>query len=214
MRVIKCSSISNAYDKGVEYILKTGVIREVHGTKVLQSDECALEVNIDNPDIFNDKCPFGKNSSIEYVKEFLNPNRGDFSYTYGERLTNYHGQLNQLNNCVDKIKADKYTRQAVCNLWDPISDSKNNDPPCLQNVQFYFNTNDEFTTKVLFRSNDWYGAVLSNMQGLQFLSRFVAEQLNTVATKLILDANTPHIYHYSIEECEKKWGITASFREL
>lgn len=202
MHTIKCRSISDAYLKGIDYIIRTGIPRGIHGTTVLQADEVCLDININNDDDVSPHTPLKSNASVAYVAGFLNPDKGEQPYTYGERITNYRG-INQLDSCIYKLQADKYTRQAVCSLWNPLTDSYMDDPPCLQHIQFYYNNADEFTIKLLFRSHDFYQAMINNLQALKFVAKYVAGRLNDTPKRMILDSSRPHIYWYNVETCKR-----------
>jgi len=207
MQVIKCGSIGIAYKKAVEYILRKGVIKQIHGVDVLQANECALEIRVDNYDDWSDLAPFGEMSNKTYVDEFLNPDKGDHPYTYGERICNFGVGYNQLNVVIEKLRKEKYTRQSVIVIWNPITDNVMEDCPCMQHIQFYFDDADNFTMKVLFRSNDWYGALMSNLSGMKQVFTIVADAIDVVPVRMVWESNCPHIYWYNIEECERKWGL-------
>jgi thymidylate synthase len=205
MQVIKCSGIGSAYNKAVEYVLRKGVIKHIHGKDVLQANECALEIRVDNLDDWSELAPFGEMSNQTYIDEFLNPDKGGHPYTYGERICNYSG-YDQLTTVIEKLREERYTRQAIIAIWNPISDNSMKDCPCMQHIQFYFDDSDNFTMKVLFRSNDWYGALMSNLSGMKKVFKVVADALEVIPVKMVWEANCPHIYWYNIEECKKKWG--------
>jgi thymidylate synthase (methanogen type) len=206
MRVIQCSSLSDAYYKGVKYILDRGVIKHIHDVDVLQANECALEIKVDNNNDWSELAPFGEQSNNEYVNNFLNPYKGDFTYTYGERICNYNS-YNQLDAAIKTLQTEKLSRQSVIVIWNPKTDNDMSDCPCLQHIQFYFGDKDNFTMKVLFRSNDWYGALLSNLNGLKSVFKLVGSKIDAEPKRLILDANCPHIYWHNVDECRKKWSI-------
>ena len=202
MRTIRCKGIPAAYYKGVRYILDNGVMKFIHGTRVQQGEACALDITLSDDNTCN-WAPLKMGASAEYMNNFLSPDKGDFTYTYGNRIRSYFGR-DQIDDVVKRITADKYTRQAIIQIWDASHDNDIEDCPCLQHIQFYFNDKDEFTMKVLFRSNDWYGALYQNMIGLNKLFKYISDKLNVKPVKYIHEANCPHIYWHQIEDARVK----------
>ena len=205
MRVIQCSSIPNAYEKGIKYVLDNGKQKHVHNTDVKQANEVALEIKISNELLESKIAPFGFESNQSYIDDFLNPDKGEFTYTYGERICNFEG-TNQFDEVISKIKSDPDNRQSIIVIWNPKTDNQMKDCPCLQHIHFYLDADNKFTMKVLFRSNDFYGALYSNMVALYHVFKLIGEKTGLTPEKYIHEANCPHIYWYNIKECESKLG--------
>lgn len=195
MRLIKCSSISDAYYKGVRYVLENGVIKHIHGTNVLQADEVCLDIRVDNNIDFNSISQIRERAIAEYVENFLSPSKGDFTYTYGERIHKH----DQLLKCVEKLQADINTRQAVIVIWDPTKDNEMEHAPCLQHIQFYLDSENELICKTLFRSQDFGDALLTNLNGIKHMYDIVCQNLGKRMYRIVLDSTCPHIYHYNVE---------------
>lgn len=210
MFTLRCTSIASAYEKGVDYIINNGVMKEIHGTKVWQADPCTLEINIHDDADWSDRAPLGKLSSETYCKEFLNPDKGDHPYTYGERLRAYpigtEIIINQISYIADTLIEEFSSRQAVATIWHPLRDTLSDSPPCLQYVQGFENTKGELEFVFLFRSNDWYQALMNNLQGLKITANTVAERIGVPCKKISLIAVCPHVYWYNLEEVCRKWG--------
>lgn len=206
-----CTSIADAYVKGVDYILHYGVLRLIHGTTVLQADPCTLDIRIDNNDDYCDRAPLKEFASEVYMNEFLNPSKGDHPYTYGERLVAYpceEGPVSQVEVIARKVFNEPYTRQATGVIWHPGIDNELDDPPCFQFLQAYMNTKDELSFVFLFRSNDWYQALMNNLQGLKVLANAIAGMANQKAVNISLIAVCPHIYWYNLDEVCRKWDYS------
>ncbi|HPP76883.1 hypothetical protein, partial [Methanospirillum sp.] len=61
----------------------------------------------------------------------------------------------------------------------------------------------EFVIKVLFRSHDFYQALIYNLQGLKYTGTYVASMINEQPKRMILDSARPHIYWYNIDYCKQ-----------
>lgn len=213
MRVIKCSSISDAYYKGVRYVLDNGYWvttntqlpnGQVDKRTMLQADQVTLNMRIDNDDIFSDLGPLGPAAAQIYVDEFLNPIKGDHPYTYGERLMKYRGEIDQIQYIINTLRKDPWSRQAKASIWDPTTDTKLPDPPCFQEFQA-FQTNNGLCFADSFRSNDFYGALLYNLSGLYSVCITIARALQTPVFELHHTAIAPHIYKHNYDEVKAKW---------
>jgi len=96
---------------------------------------------------------------------FYNQNYAQFSDdgislhgAYGPRLRHwniYHGDVDQLDNCLQRLKNDIYTRQAVMVILDPSIDftEKTKDVPCNNYLQFLYR-GDKLHLMCYVRSND------------------------------------------------------------
>lgn len=200
MRLIKCSSISDAYYKGVRYVLENGVMKDIHGTSVLQADEVCLDIRVDNNLDYHNMYPMGKQAVQEYIDKFMSPERGEFTYTYGERMHQY----GQVEKCIQKLQSDLNTRQAVIAIWNPVKDNVEEFAPCLQHIQFYLDSENELICKILFRSQDFGSALLSNLNGIKELYKYVSSNLNKNISRIVLDSTCPHIYHYDVDYFKKQ----------
>jgi len=218
MRVIKCSGIAQAYEKGVRYVLGCGAMKHIHGTDVLQADPCVLEIRIDNDNDHSNLAPLKQGASGVYRDEFLNPDKGDQPYTYGERLLAYsydvpniYGgdeiKINQLDYIVQTLIDESTSRQAVAIIWNPLKDEEMKEPPCFQYTQAFENSEGDLELMFVFRSNAWDMALQNNLQGLKVFTNEIARRVNKPCYKINLLAVCPHIYWYNIDDIKSKLGL-------
>lgn len=87
-------------------------------------------------------------AASENFKRFVEPN-GQFHGAYGRRIGN------QLTQCVNKLRVDPDTRQAVISLWDPWLDNQpgKRDYPCTLTLAFAL-VNGALDLTVTMRSQD------------------------------------------------------------
>ena len=112
------------------------------------------------------------------------PDDTRWEYTYHGRLADYgvwkelqNGKsveagpfkIRQLDNLIDKLSEQPFTRQAQAITWMPNLDLDVFDPPCLQSIWYRILEDEEgiwwLNTNIRFRSNDAWGANFMNMFG-------------------------------------------------
>lgn len=187
--------------------------------------------------------PGGIEDLREYVMELLGakdhwmknmdePEDTRWEYTYHWRLQNYGTwkggsakkgeqtvvgpfRVNQIEEVIQKLIDQPYTRQAQMITWMPNVDLHCYDPPCLQSLHYriiedegcaYLNCN------VRFRSNDAWGANFMNMFGFVHFNRevIVQELMHRTAQRFKLGrmnwhADSYHLYGKDIEDFEKRF---------
>jgi len=167
----------------------------------------------------------------EYGKQFLSPENKGFSYTYGERLRNWHSKMehfvcdkslicphfsnskktnqgiDQIQVIIERIRNNKNTRRATATTWIPPIDAKAEEVPCMILVDFKLRKKLELTA--LFRSHDFYGAYPYNIYALSKLQEYVEEQIRMpekIPAKLggitVLSISA-HIYEGDFQSAQK-----------
>ena len=82
--------------------------------------------------------------------------------------------INQVEQVVEKLAAQPFTRQAQMITWIPAIDFEVYDPPCLQSLWYRLHDDEEayyLICNVRFRSNDAWGANFMNMFGITHFNR-------------------------------------------
>lgn len=142
---------------------------------------------IKNP--FPTNHPYWKGDKLDkYIDQFFKDNTQGFIYTYGERLL----MDNQYDYVVNKLKENPNTRRAVMVLYRPEIDTKLDDIPCMNHVQFQIRNNMLFTT-VLFRSHD-IEAYYPNMCALSEVAKYIAGKTSTKIGEFRVYSNNLHSY--------------------
>lgn len=118
--------------------------------------------------------------------------RGNWTYTYHDRMVNYHG-INQVEFVIDELRRNPYSRRAVIVIRDVDVDAGNADPACLQHIQYFVRDN-KLHCKVMFRSNDACKATFMNAFALIMLQKKIADELGYEVGTYIHRANSFHCY--------------------
>jgi len=165
-----------------------------------------------------------------WVKNINDPEDTRWEYTYHGRLASYgtwkelrNGKseiagffnINQIENVIQKLVKQPFTRQAQMITWMPNLDLDCYDPPCLQSL-WYRIIEDEngigwLNCNVRFRSNDAWGANFMNMFGfIMFNKEIIADEIAKRTGKKILlgrlnwHADSYHIYGKDIEAAKNR----------
>jgi thymidylate synthase len=206
MHVIRASTLADAHERAIKYILNTG--REVvteDGETTLQSQPMTLVVsNARGPGRLYGKVPFGKKFADEYSSSLLIGHHGkksQFEYDYHGRLfhwcesANDIDQVDQVEYIIKKLSEQKTSRRAIATTWIPTIDEHTKDVPCLQFIQLWVEPGTTALNMcVAFRSNDFVLALGQNMYALTDLQNHIAERLQLCMGTYTHIAVIPHIY--------------------
>lgn len=96
---------------------------------------------------------------------------------YGHKMMSYYG-FNQLNHCVELLRKDRYSRQAVIHIKPP-SNAASKDVCCTLTVQFIFNnTTRELDCITSMRSCDIWNGLVYDAVFFTMLQQYVANHCN------------------------------------
>lgn len=147
------------------------------------------------------KCTFGPNAMEKYVEDLLTGGKGDFVYTYHDRLFNYPFVKDGITNVFDQIGAvmlmletTPETRRAQAITWIPPVDMDSLAPPCLQRIQFLIRNN-KLNMHVDFRSRDILSAMGPNMYALTRLQEMIARTVGVEVGYYSDTSISAHIYY-------------------
>lgn len=135
--------------------------------------------------------------------------KGNWEYTYHDRMVNYpyffefdlkyeKDHINQIDFVINELKRNPSSRRAVILVRDNSVDPFNDDPACLQHIQYFIREN-KLHCKVLFRSNDACKASFMNMFALIMLQKKIAEELGVEVGTYVHRANSYHCYEKDYE---------------
>ncbi len=119
-----------------------------------------------------------------------------WEYTYHDR---YYRQLPFI---IGELRRNPDTRRAVMNIRDFEVDSKNNDPACLQSIQ-YFIREGKLHCKIMMRSNDAAQANFMNAFAFIMLQKKVADELGVPVGSYTHRANSFHCYERNFKLLEQ-----------
>lgn len=143
---------------------------------------------------------FNGSQLVTYCEQLFNPNKGSFTYTYGERLLGYQinsERLDQLEYVKEKLKENRNSRRALIITWMPTCDCFVSEVPCLQLIDFKIR-NDKLNVSALWRSHDVKDAWFPNIVGILSLSNHIAEYLNIHVGDVSIYSLSAHIYKKTI----------------
>jgi len=144
----------------------------------------------------------------KYAEQLMNPDPGDFSYTYGARLfdyeTHYHANpdgtcsgpcigIDQIGYAIDKLKEHPTTRRAIAITWNPDIDPDSEHVPCLQLLDFLIRGG-KLNLTAVFRSQDISRAYIPNVYGLGQLMKHIADEVGVPVGSLTTISASAHIY--------------------
>ena len=77
---------------------------------------------------------------------------GDLGPVYGSRWRNWAGTVDQIQNLIEGIKTDPFSRRHIVTAWDPAEISNMALPPCHCFFQVYVHQNKELDLQLYQRS--------------------------------------------------------------
>lgn len=119
-----------------------------------------------------------------------------WEYTYHDRMVNFpiaNGNVNQVEFVINELKRSADSRRAVINIRDNSIDPFNENPACLQHIQFLIRDN-KLHCKVLMRSNDATKATFMNAFAFIMLQKQIADALGVAVGTYSHRANSFHCY--------------------
>ena len=104
-------------------------------------------------------------------------------------------EVDQLREVINKLKKDKYTRQAVVCLWNPFFDNqKSKDIPC-NNLSMFKIRNNKLHLHQILRSNDVnLGLYPTNVFQFSMIQEYVASALGIEVGHLLFFSDSLHCY--------------------
>lgn len=205
-KIIYGKYIPEVWEWGLRYILEDGKMLNSERGKVLTVFN--LVCYIENPleKMIHKKSPYDKKFLDSYKDQLLYgvklPEGQEFEYNYHDRIFNYDNKTNQIENCINRLKENKYTRRAVFNTGLPQIDNNRENIPCLVEGGFYFDGYN-LNLDCKMRSWDFYGGAPANLYAFAYLLNYVAENVELVPGSLNVTGRVLHIYKYNINDSKR-----------
>lgn len=141
------------------------------------------------------KCFPGTPYSLEQYRQEILDGILDFEVEAGNWHYTYHQRYGEwIDKCVlPELRRDPGSRRAVIAVRDNELDALNENPACLQSMQFMIRDG-ALDMDVLFRSNDAVRAAYMNMFALTELQKKVATELGVPVGTYTHTANSYHCY--------------------
>lgn len=210
--LIKGKTIAETWVKIIHRIKTTGTIRPTGYDGQWQELIDLMAVVTDEPKDFYfpepNYLPCDRSFLQEYIAQMCDdaPQREGVKYTYGQRLRSWFGR-DQIEQLINKLSADIDSARAVMSLWDVNDYDGNNSPPCLNHIWVRI-VNRELSLTATFRSNDMFGAWVSNAMGLRGLQQYIYDEIvkrsqyKLTIGALITVSQSAHIYDDCWENAE------------
>jgi thymidylate synthase len=168
--------------------LATGINRGIN-TRLVALECLQLIAGVSDPALMVSVAP--------NTKQFLDG--GQFHGAYGPRLQP------QLACCIDKLREDRDTRQAVALIWDPLRDLMSpvtpHDVPCTIELQFFIRGG-KLLMHTTMRSEDvWWGVAYDIPQFTQ-LQATVAHCLDLDVGRYVHHVKSFHVYERDFDAIE------------
>jgi len=208
-----------------------------------KSLDCTMNITIEDPlsdPMIHKSFPGGIGDLKEYVMEIQgvkdhwcknmnDPKDTRWEYTYHGRLKKYgvwkelldgksdetgEFKIDQIENVIEKLVGQPFTRQAQMITWMPNLDLDVFDPPCLQSLWYRILEDDGvwyLNCNVRFRSNDAWGANFMNMFGFtMFNNEVIAAEVSRRSGKEVKlgrmnwQADSFHIYGKDLKQAKER----------
>ena len=231
------AALTSLYENGIEFET------QYDKPKDPKSLDCTMNITIDEPlsdPMIHKAFPGGIEDLKEYVmevkgvkdhwcKNMNDPKDKRWEYTYHGRLEKYgvwkelvngvseevgEFKINQIENVIEKLVQQPFTRQAQMITWMPNLDLTVFDPPCLQSLWYRIVEEDDegyLNCNVRFRSNDAWGANFMNMFGFtMFNKELIAAEISKRTGREIKlgrmnwHADSFHIYGKDIQQAKER----------
>ncbi len=117
------------------------------------------------------------------------------------------GGIDQLQDVIDSIKNDPYSRRHFLTAWNPSTINNVPLPPCHTHVQFYVGNKDKnketLSCQVYMRSADLFLGVPFNIASYATLTYMICHLTNLKPYELSICIGDAHIYKNHIEQCKE-----------
>lgn len=139
-------------------------------------------------------------------------NEGELGPIYGFQMRHAGGDyatktggFDQIQYLIDELKANKYSRRAVMNLWDGsvMSSSKVRLPCCHYSFTVNVDSQDRLVGHLVQRSGDWLPGISANITFYSALLYMLAAQLGFKPGTLYHSISNAHLYENQMEAAQK-----------
>jgi len=229
---VEGNSIAEVWEKSLIELWKNGISIKTEYDRENEppSKDCTMIMVIKDP--FSEPrihlaFPGGIEDLEKYRQEvvygihdsWINPEEKKWTYTYHDRLCNYHipedtEKINQIEYIINKLSETPYSRRAQGITWIPFYDPFTYDPPCLQRIWCRIIENNGELFLIMnthWRSRDAYRAAFMNLFGLTELQKYIADQISKKIKKEVkvgqyVDiSDSYHIYGESFDDFKNRF---------
>ena len=200
-------TLPEAYHNALKELCENGEIVDCPDYGQSQK-ECSMTVFVENPTAeprVSRLIIGGAHELQQYEMEIIDgildfmigADENVWEYTYHDRFAY------QVPFIISELKRNPSSRRAIMNIRDFEIDSANNDPACMQSIQYFIRDN-KLHCKILFRSNDLAEAFFYNAFALIRLQEKIADELGVEVGTYTHRSNSMHCY-------EKDFDLIAGY---
>lgn len=173
-------------------------------------------VNIWNADGYRFYKEQGGELDFEGFKDYVRENGFDLGPIYGYNFRRWEGAngkiVDQLNNAIQSIKTQPYSRRHVLTLWNPTVLDEIALPSC-HGTAIQFNvTEGKLSCQMYQRSSDSFLGLPYNIASYALLTYIIAKITDLDVGKLVIVTGSTHLYLNHIEQA--KLQLTREPREV
>jgi thymidylate synthase len=129
---------------------------------------------------------------------------GEYGKSYGYQWRKFGDKVDQLQELIDGIKNDPYSRRHYMTAWNPLELNNIPLPACHLSCQFYVSPkNNKLSCQVYMRSCDIFLGLPFNIASYALLTYMICHLTNLQPENLSFCLGDAHIYKTHIEQCKE-----------
>lgn len=195
MSLVNELTIADAHKMAIKRIMEHGVPVMTEDQEYTMEMPYPLCIHVDSPmreSRILTTVGIGPKMMQQYSEQMRTVTDSSFSYTYGNRLLDYHG-IDQLQSVINRLNCTPTSRRAIMHTWMVPIDIRAEHVPCMQIVQF-LRRDDKINCVAVFRSNDMLMAWGANAYALSDMLKTVAQGTNCSIGYLETYSISAHVY--------------------
>ena len=129
-----------------------------------------------------------------------------FGQDYIDCKTEYkkHTPFDQINNVVNMLKNDPYSRRIFLSAWNPKDLHNTVLPPCHVSAQFYVDETRGLSCHMYQRSCDVFLGLPFNIFSYTVLTYILAKKTNLTPKRLIISLGDTHVYANHVDQLKEQ----------
>lgn len=120
------------------------------------------------------------------------------------RGTYTFGTIDQIQNVIDSLKADRFGRRHIVTAWNPDDVNTSALPPCHILFQFYVSNDNKLSCHLYQRSADLFLGVPFNIASYALLTQLIAREVGMHVGELVHTFGDVHLYENHIEQATEQ----------
>lgn len=129
----------------------------------------------------------------------LGYSNGELGPVYGKQWRDFGG-VDQVNELVNGLKSDPYSRRHIISAWNPAELSKMSLPPCHVMTQYYVGNDGRLSCQLYQRSADTLLGVPFNVASYSLFTHMLAQVCGLQVGEFIHTIGDAHIYANHLEQ--------------